>query len=376
VIAIAGNHDKTFVNSEEETWLEYLAAHDLLILLETRFAPSGPITEPWNGQTRRGSWFELDGVRFTGAGYLGAATPHKVRQIVEGLQPGRPHVLLLHAGPDYFVGEGGGFSSDDLRFIRERVAYLALGHIHKPMIHDGWACNPGSPENCDLHESHYDLGKSGVTLPRGYAWVEIEPASDKPLRALEIRSNPRRPVIHLSLDCTPFGNKLREGAAALEKAACERIAQSNASKNAAVDLRLAGKINLGRIALDLQIAAQNIEQVAGVAAVALDATAINLDGAFRGENPGDAALSREEVERASISNLVEEEHLWGLDGEQAAIANLFLELKEAVRNGRSEDEMAEQIQLSALIEKIHAARSSQAPPPGRAAQPNPIRGVV
>src|SRR6266496_1498988 len=67
VIAIAGNHDKAFINSEEETWLEYLAAHDLLVLLATRFGPDGPIMEPWNRQSRRGSWFDLGGVRFTGA---------------------------------------------------------------------------------------------------------------------------------------------------------------------------------------------------------------------------------------------------------------------------------------------------------------------
>jgi exonuclease SbcD len=335
VIAIAGNHDKAFINSEEETWLEYLADDELLVLLGTRFGPDGPIMEAWNKETRRGSWIDRGGVRFTGAGYLGAATPHKVRQIVERLETGRPNVLLLHAGPDYFVGEGGGFSADDLRIIRERVTYLALGHIHKPMLHDGWACNPGSPENCDLHESHYDLDKTAAVRPRGYAWAEIDPTLEIPLRKLEIQSNPRRPVVHLSLDCTLFGNKLKDGAVALETAACKLIAENKATSNCAVAMRLTGKINLGRIALDLQIAAQNIEKAAAVTAVALDATTINLDGIAPAGHTGDAALSREEIERASISSLVAEEHLWGLEGEEGSIARLFFELKEGVGKKKS-----------------------------------------
>jgi DNA repair exonuclease SbcCD nuclease subunit len=377
VIAIAGNHDKAFINAEEETWLEYLADDEMLILLATRFGPDGPIMEKWTREARRGSWIDLGGVRFTGAGYLGAATPHKVRQIVERLETGRPHVLLLHAGPDYFVGEGGGFSADDLRIIGERVTYLALGHIHKPMIHDDWACNPGSPENCDLHESHYDFDKAAVARPRGYAWAEFDPAVGKPLSRLEIQSNPRRPVLHLRLDCTPFGNKLKDGAVALETAACKMITENGAPSNAAVSLRLTGKINLGRIALDLEIAAQNIEKAAGVAAVALDATSINLDGFATVGHAGDVALSREEIERASISSLVASEHLWGLDGEEGSIANLFFELKEGIRKKKSEDELAEQIQLSPLIDKIrNAPTTTMGLPAVLPGQPNPTGGAL
>src|SRR5436190_3183121 len=58
VVAIPGNHDKVFINSEEETWLQYLAAHELLILLETLFGPEGPIIQAWDERTRRGSWFD------------------------------------------------------------------------------------------------------------------------------------------------------------------------------------------------------------------------------------------------------------------------------------------------------------------------------
>jgi len=375
VIAVAGNHDKAFLNSDEPTWLDFLADDELLILLSARFVPEGPAMEPWTKESRRGTWIELGGVRFTGAGYLGAATPHKVRELVGQLPPGSPHVLLLHAGPDYFVGEAGGFSSEDLRLIRERVAYLALGHIHKPMVHEGWACNPGSPENCELTESYYDRDKADNPCPRGYAWVEIDPSAEKPLQKLEVRSNPRRPVFHLSLDCTPFGNKLKDGVAALEKASCKLIAENQVPTEAAVVLRLTGKVNLARLALDLQIAAQNIEQAAAVKAVCLDASTINLGDAGFGAGGGEAILSREDIERASIRSLVDDEHLWGLDGEQESIANLFFKLKEGVRSSKSKEELAELVQLSPLVEKIRTAPVS-GEDAGSAAQRNTEEGQV
>jgi len=370
VIAVAGNHDKAFLNSDEPTWLDYLADDELLVLLATRFGPEGPLLERWTTEKRRGAWFELHDVRFVGAGYLGAATPHKVRQIVDRLEPGCPQVLLLHAGPDYFVGESGGFSGDDLDLIRQKVSYLALGHIHKPMLHEGWACNPGSPENCDLNESLHDRDKDGAPRSRGYAWVEIDPSSEKPLSVIEIRSNPRRPVFHLSLDCTPFSDGLKEGVGALEQAACAVIAKNAAPAEAVVALRLTGKANFGRLAFDLEAVARHIEQAANVTAVSLDLSATELEGLGLALGNVESNLSREEIERGAIRGLVEEERLWGLDAEREAVANLFFELKEGVRASKSVDELAELVNVSPLIETIRAtAAAPAATEPGGAADP-------
>ena len=113
VIAVEGNHDRAFLHSEEPTWMQFLAEDDLLVLLRTKFGPSGPILTPWDPAGKGGSFFDFGGIRFVGAGYLGAATPFKVRQLVSRLGNDQTHVLILHAGPDYFVGEGGGFSPAD-----------------------------------------------------------------------------------------------------------------------------------------------------------------------------------------------------------------------------------------------------------------------
>ena len=53
--------------------------------------------------------------------------------------------------------------------------------------------------------------------------------------------------------------------------------------------------------------------------------------------------------------MVDDEHLWGLDGEQEGIANLFFKLKEGVRSSKSKEELAELVQLSPLVEKIRTA---------------------
>jgi hypothetical protein len=355
VVAIEGNHDKAFISTDAPTWLEYLAQDDLLILLKTAFDVNGAILTSWDATRRRGSQIEIGGVVFTGAGYLGAATPHKVRQIVERLEPGRCHGLLLHAGPDYFVGEGGGFSAEDLRAIHEKVRYLALGHIHKPMLHGGWACNPGSPENCELREAAYDRDRTGAAVARGFAVIQLDPsAPDQPVR-VTIRSNPRRPCVALDLDCTPFGNKLKNGAAALEKAAVKLIEANLVVADAAIELRLGGRVDLDRIAFEAETVSRNIEQATGAAAVFINAAGLNLEAPGGLGGGEDLATTREELERAALRVLVAGDHFWGIEGEQEAAVSLFFDLKDAVQLGRSPAEMAETIRTSALVDRVRLA---------------------
>jgi hypothetical protein len=312
---------------------------------------------------------DIGGIRFVGAGYLGAATPAKVRQILARLEPGVPHVLLLHAGPDYFVGEGGGLSKDDLGALKEAVCYLALGHMHKPKVYEGeWACNPGSPENCDLREAASDRPESGANTPRGYAVIEIDPTQRARPSRIEIRSNPRRPVLRVDVDCTPFGNKTKHGAEALIGASAAAIARLSPSPDSVVDLRLTGTLNLDRIALDQTLAAAQIAAVSGVLAVAVDTTRLNVGTGFTpGGSPADAAIPRAELERRAIQALVDDLHLWGLAEERERFADLFFDLKESVRSDRAAEELIEQIATSPLVDAICAAREAAPGPPAGAA---------
>lgn len=359
VVAIEGNHDKAFVHSDSPTWVEHLATEDLLTLLRPKFDARGAILDPWDPETMGGAWIEIEGVRFTGAGYLGAATPHKVRQIVAALDESATHVLLLHAGPEYFVGEGGGFTSHDLKAIKEKVSYLALGHIHKPMFHGGWACNPGSPENCDLTEAKYSFSKDGSATGRGYAILEIDPTKDQPLVSLEIRSNPRRPVHRLELDCTPFGNKTKKGVEALVEAGVHAIRQAGSEKSAIFDIRLIGKLNLNRIALDLMSVSRELRDTTGVYEVAIDPSTLNITTGTGGSEGGpDKRVSREDLEKSALKSLVDEEFLWGLEEYKPDFADLLFGLKESVLHRQSEDQLTERIFNSPLVSKVKQAKAS------------------
>jgi DNA repair exonuclease SbcCD nuclease subunit len=85
VVAIEGNHDRVSINGTNPTWLSFLGDDQLMILLKVRFDQDGAILTPWDPASRTGAFHDVDGVRFVGAGYLGAATPNKMRQITEEL---------------------------------------------------------------------------------------------------------------------------------------------------------------------------------------------------------------------------------------------------------------------------------------------------
>lgn len=360
VVAVEGNHDKAFVHSTDQTWMQYLAEDKLLVLLRPKFDAEGAILDPWAEEAGTGAWIEVGGVRFIGAGYLGAATPAKVRQIVARLDGDAPKVLLLHAGPDYFVGEGGGFSRADLKELEDKICYLALGHIHKPMIYGEWACNPGSPENCELREAANTRTSAGAVVERGYAVVEID--VEKPARPvkIDVRSNPRRDVYRVILDCTPFGSKTKNGAAALVAAAAKEIAQVKATPDAVIDLCLTGNLNLNRIALDQNLASAEIRSAVGVFAVSIDTTRLNIGEGFGALGAvGSASMPRDELERRAIRKLVDDSSSWGLDDDRERIADLFYELKESIRHGRESPELSDQIATSPLVEAIRAARATE-----------------
>ena len=160
----------------------------------------------------------------------------------------------------------------------------------------------------------------------------------------------------------------------MEKAACQLIQEQSLPPHAAVDLKLTGSVNLNRIAFDLQGLERNIEQAARILAVGIDASAINL-GPAAGSGPAQEMASREEIERSAIRTLVEVEHLWGLEGEQEAAADLFFDLKEAVRANKSADELADRIRTSPLVERIRLASTAASAEPAAAAPGNTKRAL-
>jgi hypothetical protein len=179
--------------------------------------------------------------------------------------------------------------------------------------------------------------------------VEIDTASGA---TLGVRSNPRRPCILLELDCTPFGHKTKHGVAAFNASAVKLIRESGPPPEAVVELRLRGRLNLNRIALDTETAAAEIGEEANVFAVSIDPTGLNIElsgAAVMGDEDG---ISREDLERAAIRGLVDEEPLWGLDDKRPEFAAFFYELKETVRTKVGAEALAEQIVHTPLTQQI------------------------
>ncbi len=357
IVAIEGNHDRAVFNRKQISWVRYLAEEDLLILLETPFTPEGPKLTPYNPKTREGSYWDFNGLRFVGAGYLGAGTDRKVHAIVSalpnsGAEAELPVVMLLHAGPEYFVGEGGGFRKETLSLLQERILYLALGHIHKPMQYGEepgrpWAVNPGSPENCRLDEAN-------TTKARGWAELEIDPQALPGMKLVQaqIMDCPRRPVLRLDLDVSAFGNKLKGGIEKIEVEAVKVIKEAAPPERAVVRLFLVGTLNIGRIALEPQALGQAIAQQAGLAGVEVNLGELQLyTGRIGSERPL-TGLSNEEIERVALEELLRKRPPEELEDDVEQTIALYSLLRDCVARNRGPEAILECMETSPLPAKM------------------------
>lgn len=349
VIAIEGNHDRTGFARAQHTWMQYLAEEGLLRLLSTPFTVDGPILEPYDKKTGCGAMLELSGVRFIGAGYLGAGTNRKIRAIVEALpKDDIPNVMLLHAGPEYFVGEGGGFRKETLKTLQERIAYLALGHIHKPMMHGGepgrsWAINPGSPENCTLDEA----SQKG---PRGWAEIEIEPQALPGMKLVQakIEDCPRRPVLRVDLDVSAWGNKLKAGSEKIKEEAVKAIAKAQPTPETIVRLFLCGDLNIGRIGLEPQKLSLELTEETKTAGVEVNLDDLRLYTGRLGELRPRAGMSNAEIERAALVELLRQKPPQDLEEDIDAVAELYTELRELIASNAAPEAALERLEASPL----------------------------
>ncbi len=355
VFAIEGNHDRATISGDSPTWVRYLNDIGLLHLLSIPFNAAGPVITPWDPQTREGSYIDFKGIRLVGAGYLGAGTIKRAKLIAEQMaawqqepSPGAV-VMLLHAGPDYMVQEGGGFAKESLEFLKESVDYLALGHIHKPMIYEGWAINPGSPEHIRLEESRYD------SKPRGLAVVEIDPQRDNPLRRAEILAVPKRQVLTVQYDCTPHSNRTKRAMELISEEITGTLKELGAGPETAIRLELTGSVNLGRIRLDTAALAECLVQQVPVKAVEVNSAGLKVaTNITDSELASVEATSREDLELLAIHGLVADKPLPGLEEQVESLARLFYLFKEDVRHHASAQEIRERLTGSDLVDRLVA----------------------
>jgi hypothetical protein len=120
-----------------------------------------------------------------------------------------------------------------------------------------------------------------------------------------------------------------------------------------------------------------IAQQAGVFAVAIDATRLNIGiGGVAGGQVIDDLLPRDELERRAILQLINDQPLWDLHEERQTFADLFYELKGLVEGGQTGEIIASKIGASPLVEKVRLARAAAASPAAPSTNPGTNTGEV
>lgn len=131
VIAIEGNHDKAFLR-DKESWMTFLARRGYIILLGPEFQGGKLVLEEYNRENCTGCYIDLmENVRVYGLGYLGRAAGSKLEELAPLLTEDKTNIVLLHAMVGRMGGELiGSIPKSEVACLKERVAYLALGHGH------------------------------------------------------------------------------------------------------------------------------------------------------------------------------------------------------------------------------------------------------
>jgi exonuclease SbcD len=202
VVAIEGNHDRR-KRTEPAGALDLLDSEGYVRLLRPRIEEQTLTLDEYASGSGGALWRPRDGVVIAGLGFL----PHNIEeyyaQAAAQLPTDEAVILLAHvmAARDGDALEYGCIAFDDLAPLRERVAYLALGHRHTRMgiggETDGWIFNPGSLEyvnSLDYHQpaelrGFYDVTLGDEGAKNGLA--EIAAQADEEAR-------PDDPVLHVT----------------------------------------------------------------------------------------------------------------------------------------------------------------------------------
>lgn len=328
VVAIEGNHDVVSSYDPRPSWLSYLNHSGLIRLLRTTFKDGAPVMKEWTERDREGNWLDLDGARLYGAGWFGASTARRIELLAPHLERKGFTLLLLHAG---IVGQGdfGMLEADKLAPLRNRVDYLALGHIHKAYSLDGWAFNAGAMENWDLSEADYgdDKGYLLVTVTDGKPHAFLHPVK-------------RRPILRTNVNCTGC-TAVEDVLAHVRKAASSWVVDPTG----VIQANLWGMLEFDAGSVDARTMARAIEQSIPCAA----ADVLLRFGTKPGETEEPPEALRDEIEREEIEKLILERGKY--EGNVDAVRGML----GALLSARGDEELFLELLQHAkpMIEKTH-----------------------
>jgi DNA repair exonuclease SbcCD nuclease subunit len=358
VLAVEGNHEKAYYR-DQYSWIEFLDALGYVRLLNPRFEEGRCLLEPYGDAA--GAYVDLPlgqdqpgGVRVYGLKYYGASTGKVFGLLAEALAEADGEdreagftILIAHAGLEGQLAHYSGTLTHNLLApLREKIDYLALGHIHKPYAVGDWIYNPGSPETCGMDE---------VAWPeRGYYLVEIDPArlagaaDHNPGHRAELIAPPRRPFHRLGLEV----DALSEPGAVYD--AVERLIQRQGQRikddpAPVVELTLSGVLPFSRFDLDLDY----IKGLLEAAWSPLVARVRNMTTPAEFEIAVDVEASRPELERSILKELLERDARFRTDAE--AWTQVALDVKRLALSG---------VPPELLVDRLRSARAELVAPAG------------
>ncbi|EEG79087.1 metallophosphoesterase family protein [Dethiobacter alkaliphilus] len=184
VIAIEGNHDKA-PYGQGDSWMDFLNQQEYFYLLNPRFDQGDLVLEAYE-QKQGGSLVAFPGIRFVGLGYQGSMTARRLSELNEQLEKSEEvTILLLHSAVNNLLHLGG-IKYEDIALLKEKIDYVAMGHIHQRYELDHWIYNPGSPECWDVGEGAKEKGFYHVVFADGQKNVTFVPSLKRPVHSLAV----------------------------------------------------------------------------------------------------------------------------------------------------------------------------------------------
>lgn len=358
VVAVEGNHDTTY-SQKHLSWLNFLCQEEYLYLLNVRVHENGyRALVPFDEEDRLGSYLDLAGARIYGLKYHGAATARLLDEVGDQIEPGPDGytILMLHTGMEGQIPHlHGGLTTGQIAPLRDRVDYLALGHIHKRLILDNWVFNPGSTETNSMEELDWE---------HGFFDVQVDPGSVPKHVVTAVPTKTLRPFRRISVSA--------EGMTSLDDfvtQAEERIAANTIPERAVIELALGGVAEFRRQDVP-------VERLKAIVETRFDPLTVRVRNALTPPGPvsvkSGERTHRSELERQHVEYLVRQmaEHR-----EKAAEwTKLILEVKNMAVENDLPASIADHIRAFLSGEP---AVPTEPPPPGESDRaPSPPLAMV
>ncbi|MBK9162817.1 MAG: exonuclease SbcCD subunit D [Acidobacteria bacterium] len=295
VVAIEGNHDQKFADSEY-SWLRSLAFWNLLILLEPENRDGKAIYTAWDEEYKKGGYVDIGRARIFGSNWYGAAANWAIPMLTEAIGDHRRedafHLLMLHTDVEGHQKHPiPALSISALKELKAVTDYVALGHTHMHYEIDNWAFNPGSIEVTNISEFRETRG----------AFI-VDVADDNSVSARHVTEYTHRPFQRLYFEVDRF-----EQPAELTAAAIEYVRQNAREATAdlpppVLEITLKGQLGFANSALELKKIRDEVKKITSAFHVLVKNHSVPIEYAVAEDV--DRSANRETLERHVVGDLV------------------------------------------------------------------------